>query len=250
MSLESGDYSYYGVGKVFMRTKGAAAGFLHVGNVSALDFAINEDSKKQEDYTTQGGGVVAEVRRITGVEASLTLLDLDKTNLARAFYGTASTVASASIADESHTAYVGCLIPTNKPMDLGATITVKEGATTLTLGTDYTVSSGGITPVSGGALENGDTALITYTSLDHDVIEAMTSESNEYELYFEGLNEAKDGRSVNVRAHRVKFGAGDMLSLIKNDFSTITIKGSLMRDNTKTGTGVSKFFKVLLASGE
>lgn len=248
--MQAGDYSYYGVGRVFMKLKGAAAGLMHVGNVSALDMAVSEDVKKQEDFTTQGGGTVAEVRRITGVEASMTLLDLDKTNLARAFYGTSSTVATGSVVDESHTAYVGAFIPTNKPMDLGATITVKEGSTTLTAGTDYTVSSGGITVLAGGALTDGNTALISYTSLDHDVVEGLTSESNEYELYFEGLNEAKEGRVVNVSMHRVKFGATDMLNLIKNDFSSITIKGSLMRDNTKTGTGVSKFFKVLLASGE
>jgi len=140
--------SYYGVGRVFLREKGAAAGYLHVGNASALAYAVAEDVKKQEDYTVVGGGTVAEVRRITGIESSITLLDLDKTNLSRAFYGTGSSVTSATITDESHTAYVGCLIPTMKPMDLGGTITVKEGATTLALGTDYTVSSGGITPGS------------------------------------------------------------------------------------------------------
>lgn len=250
MGLQAGDYSYYGVGRVFVRIRGAAAARLHIGNVSALDLAVSEDAKKQEDYTTQGGGTVAEVRRITGVELAMTLLDLDKTNLARAFYGTATTVSSGSVVDESHTAYVGGFIPTNKPMDLGATITVKEGATTLTAGTDYEVSSGGITVLSGGALADGDTALISYTSLEHDVVEALTSESNEYEIYFEGLNEAKEGRVVNVAIHRAKLGAGDMLNLIKNDFSSINVKGSLLRDNSKTGTGVSKFFKVLLASGE
>ena len=250
MSLQAGDYSYYGVGRVFVRIRGAAAPRLHIGNVSALDLAVSEDVKKQEDYTTQGGGNVAEVRRITGVELAMTLLDLDKTNLARAFYGTATTVSSGSVVDESHTAYVGGFIPTNKVMDLGSTITVKEGATTLTAGTDYEVSSGGITVLSGGALSNGDTALISYTSLEHDVVEALTSESNEYEIYFEGLNEAKEGRVVNLAVHRAKLGAGDMLNLIKNDFSSINIKGSLLRDNSKTGTTTSKFFKVLLASGE
>lgn len=249
MSLQAGDYSYYGVGRVFIRERGTTTAMLHVGNVSALDFGVTEDVKKQEDYTTTGGGNVAEVRRITGVEASMTLLDLDPKNLARAFYGTSANVASSSVVDESHTAYVGGFIPTNKPMDLTATITVKEGATTLTAGTDYEVSSGGIT-VLGGALANGDTVLISYSALAHDVVQAMTSESKEYEMFFEGLNEAREGNTVNVHAYRVKLGATDMLSLIKNDFSSFTVKGSVLRDNTKVGTGVSKFFKMVLTSGE
>ena len=102
----------------------------------------------------------------------------------------------------------------------------------------------------GGGLINGDTVLISYTSIAHESIEGLTTEGKEYELFFEGMNEAKDGRSVNVWAHRVKFGATDVLDLIKNDFSSMTIKGTLLRDNTKTGTGMSKFFKVQLALGE
>lgn len=247
--MQSGDYSYYGVGRVFLKEKGTATGLMHIGNCSALAFAVSEDVKKQEDYTVVGGGTVAEVRRLTSVESSVTLLDLDKTNVARAFYGTGSSVASAAVVDESHTAYVGAFIATNKPMDLEATITVKEGATVLTLGTEYSVSSGGIT-VLGGGLINGDTVLISYTSIAHESIEGLTTEGKEYELFFEGMNEAKDGRSVNVWAHRVKFGATDVLDLIKNDFSSMTIKGTLLRDNTKTGTGMSKFFKVQLALGE
>lgn len=250
MGLQAGDYSYYGVGRVFLRERGTTTPLLHIGNVSALDFAVSEDVKKQEDYTTTGGGNVAEVRRITSVEASMTLLDLDPANLSRAFYGVSSSVASSAVTDESHTAYVGSFIPTNKPMDLRAAITVKEGATTLTLGTDYSVSSGGITVLSGGALSNGDTALISYTALAHNVVQAMTSESKEYELFFEGLNEAREGNTVNIHAHRVKIGATDMLSLIKNDFSSFTVKGSVLRDNSITGVGVSKFFKMVLTSGE
>ena len=69
-------------------------------------------------------------------------------------------------------------------------------------------------------------------------------------MFFEGLNEAKDGRAVNVSAYRGKFGAAQALDLIKNDFSTVDVKGTLLRDNTKVGTGISKFFKVKLSLGE
>lgn len=243
MALQAGDYSYMGIGRVFMRERGAAAPLLHIGNISVLNFGVEEDVKEQRDYTVVGGGQVADVRRIASVDCSMTLLDLDHKNIARAFFGTASEVVAGTVTDESHTAYAGGFLPTAKPIDTTATVTVKEGVTTLVAGTDYTVSSAGITAIVGGAIGNGDTILISYSSLAYGNVEAITTASKEYELHFEGLNEAKSGRAFHVQAYRVKFGATQVLDLITEDFASFEVKGSLLRDNTKTGNNISKFFK-------
>lgn len=249
MTIAAGDYSYMGVGKVFMREYGSSAALLHVGNAGKLDFSVSEDVKEQKDYTAGGGGTVAEVRRISAVEAGIQLFDLDKNNIAKAVFGTASSLTAGPVSAEAQTAYVGGIVPTNKPINTGASVTVKDvtDATTYVAGEDYTVSSGGITILSGSDIEDGDVIHITYSSLAHDIIEALTTNAKEYELFFEGMNEAKDGRAVNVKAHRIKFGATQLLSLIGDDFASIELKGKLLRDNTKTGTGVSKYFKVQVA---
>jgi hypothetical protein len=248
--IQAGDFSYMGVGKVHLREVGAQAAMLHIGNVSALDLGVTTDTKEQKDYTAVGGGTVAEVHRISAIELSMTLHDLDKGNISRAFLGTGSSVVAGTVANEPIVAFAGGFIPTAKPIDTTENVIVVNGATTYVLGTDYTVSAGGITIVAGGAITDGTTLEVTYTTIDHDNVEAITENAKEYELYFEGMNEAKDGRSVNVHIYRTKLSPTDKLSLINDDFASFTVKSKLLRDNSKKGAGISKYFKVQIATGE
>lgn len=251
MSLQAGDYAYIGVGKVFMRRKCAEEPMLHIGNVSALSFGVTEDVKEQRDYTAPGGGTTAESRRISSVECSMTLLDLDKTNIARAFFGTASDKAVQTVVDEKHKAYLGGLIPVEHPIDETEPVAVKIGATTVAAAGNYSVSSGGITiDVDAEDIDNGDELLISYKSLGYGNVEALTETAKEYELFFEGLNEAKSGSPVNVHAHKIKFGPTTALNLINEDFASFEVKGKLLRDNCKKGKDISKYFKVQIVKGD
>ncbi len=250
MGIQAGDFSYLGAGKVHIRVRGSAAPLLHIGNVSKLNFGVSEDVKEQRDYTQPGGGTVAEARRITAVEAGMTLLDLDKSNLARAFFGNGVSNTSAVVTDEVHVAYKEGFNPFAFPPDETGTISVKQGVTTYVVDEDYIVSSGGITILADGTIADGTVLEITYTSIDSDTVEAITASAQEYELFFEGINEAKSGRSVNVHAYRVKFGATQILDLINDDFASFDIKGKLLRDNTKKGNNISKYFKIQIATGE
>lgn len=250
MSLQAGDYSYMGVGKVYIRRRALAEAMLPIGNAPKLSFGVTEDVKEQRDYTVVGGGTVAEVRRISAVECSITLADLDKGNLTRAFFGTGSSIASATIANESHLAHKGGFIPLNFPPDETETFTVASGATTYVRDSDYEVSSGGITILADGDIDDATLLEIDYTSRDHDSVQAITAAAYEYELFFEGLNEAKSGRPVNVHAYRIKLGATQILDLINEDFATFEVKGKLLRDNSKKGAGVSKYFKIQVVTGE
>ena len=103
------DYSYIGSGKVYLVEVGTSAGLVEVGNCSALNFAVQEEVKEQRDYTSPGGGVLNEVRRITGVEITATIAELSPLNLARALYGTTSSVVAGSVTDEVVAAYQGSL---------------------------------------------------------------------------------------------------------------------------------------------
>jgi hypothetical protein len=53
-----------------------------------------------------------------------------------------------------------------------------------------------------------------------------------------------------VHAYRIKISPTDKLSLINDDFASFTVKGKLLRDNSKKGAGISKYFKVQVATGE
>lgn len=240
------DYSYIGVGKVHIREYGSSAGLMEVGNVSALAFTVNEDVKELKDFTQRGGGTYNEVRRIESVEASMTMHDLSAANVARVVFGTAGAIAVTPIVDESHVAYAGAFIPTNYPA--AGAIVVKEGMTTLTENTDYTLSPGGIIVVSGGALADGNTALLSYTPAAGNAVEALLSSAKEYEIFFSGLNEARSGKAVTVRAHRVKMGAAQNLGFIGDDFAALEITGKVLKDTTKNGVSVSQYFAVQIVT--
>lgn len=239
------DYSYLGSGRAYLREIGGNGGLVDVGNASALAFTVTEETKELLDYTQPGGGTYNEVKRIRAVECSMTIHDINAANLSRALYGTASTVTTSTVTDEAHNdVIIGAFRPTTH---LPSAITaVKKGATTLVANSDYEVRPGGIVPLSGGTntLVNGDDLTITYTKADADVVQALTNSSKEYELVFDGLNEARSGKRTRVTAYRVKVGALASLSLIGEEYAAMEVTGKLLKDTSKTGAGVSQYFKV------
>lgn len=237
------DYSYIGSGKVYLREIGGSAGLIEVGNCSALSFGVTEESKELKDYTQPGGGTYNEVKRVSAVEASVTMHDLSPANLARALYGSTSAITSAAVTDESHAGVQpGDFVPTD---ELPSEITsVKVAAVSMVEGTDYEVRPGGVYIIPGGSILADDTILISYTKAAADVVEALTSSGKEYEMLFDGLNEARSGKRTRVRAWRVKIGAAANLGLIGEEYAALEVTGKLLKDTTKTGAGVSQYFKV------
>jgi len=105
------DYSYLGVGQIYLREIGASLGFLEVGNCSTLTFSVAEEEKKLKDYTVAGGGTRNSVKRIDTVTAAFTMHDLNADNLARAMYGATSVVTTSVVSGESGLVYPGSLTP-------------------------------------------------------------------------------------------------------------------------------------------
>jgi hypothetical protein len=300
------DYSYLGSGKVYVREIGSTVGFLEAGNCSALTLAVNEESKESKDFTKAGGGTYNEVKRISSVEASLTMNEMEPNNLARAFYGNSSSLASQTVSGESITvspgafspfanlpqsaptptvvpsqtaavaranttayalnAYVtpatangfyykatvagtsGSTIPTF-PTTIGATVTdgtvtwTCAGRTTLTAGTDYEVRPSGVFVYANRTIA-GETWTVGYTRAAADVVQALTTGGKEYEMVFDGLNEARSGKRTRVTAYRVKLGAAQSVPLLGEDYAALEVSGKLLSDSSKTGTGISQYFRV------
>ncbi len=85
------NYAYMGKGIVSL-TPEAGGTAVDVGNVSALNFNINENIIKLPNYRTAGGGTYAQVNRIESVEFTATLHDLSPENLAMVTFGTSTVV--------------------------------------------------------------------------------------------------------------------------------------------------------------
>lgn len=300
------DYSYLGVGKIYLREIGAALGFLEVGNCSSLSFSVSEEEKKLKDFTSGGGGTKNSVKRIDAVTAAFTMHDINAANLARAIYGSVAAVASATVSGESATVYPDAMAPfafmpastpaptvvpaqaaatarTSTPtLTLGqyytpavpngyyykvttagtgagapptfptvvgdtvadgtATVTC-AGKTTLVANTDYEVRGAGIYVMAGATIA-GETWTLGYTKAVTDVVQALTSSGKEYELMFDGLNEARSGKRTKISAYRVKPGALQNWGVIGEDYAGLEVSAELLQDSTKTGSTTSKYFKV------
>lgn len=298
------DYSYIGVGNTYLRDRSSSLGLIPGGNVSKVDFKVNEETKESPDYTQGGGGTFNEVRRIKSVEVSITFTELNAANIARGAYGEVTTVASSAVTGEAVTVYPGALakfasmplssvVPTittptttaranatlyalnayvvpatangyyykattggtsaasipTYPTTIGQTVTdgtvvwTCAGKSAPVAGTDYEVRGLGLFIINSLA---GEVWTVNYTKAAVDVIQALVNSGKEYEFVFDGLNEARSGKKTAVEAFRVKLGAFDNLSWIGDDYASVTLTGKILKDTTKTGVGISQYFKAQL----
>lgn len=243
-------YSYLGKGMIYLKpTSGGAA--LPVGNCSALSLSVETNSITQSDYTQPGGGVANEIQRVATVGLAMTMLEFKPANLEIALRGTVAEVSSGTVTDERHTAYKGGLIALDDIPDQSVapvvTIDPDGSATVATADVDYEVTSAGIVILEAGSIVDMDEISVDYTKDSANVVEAMTTSGDEYELVFDGMNEAETDKAVVIRIHRVKWSPTSGLGFIGDDFGELPLEGSVLADATKTGAGVSRFFKVTLA---
>lgn len=81
------NYAYMGKGIIKLTPEGGGTA-RDIGNVSQLEFAVNENIIKLPNYRTPGGGTYASVNRIESVQFTATLHDLSPENLAMVLFGT------------------------------------------------------------------------------------------------------------------------------------------------------------------
>lgn len=116
------------------------------------------------------------------------------------------------------------------------------GKTAAVLNTDYEVRGAGIFVYTAATIA-GEVWTAGYTRAGTDVVQALTNSGKEYEMIFDGLNEARSGKRTRVNAYRVKVGALASLGLIGDEYAAMEVKGKLLKDSSKTGNGVSQYFK-------
>lgn len=242
--------TYVGKGKIYIKEFGADAALLFIGNVSELTFNHEESKQSVPDFTESGGGEWDSIRRIDAVTLQLTKWDiLLPANLARLVRGTASAADSVTpIVDEAHTAFEGGLIQLARIPNPDAALTVTYlGSPALVEGADYVRTPSGIEVVVGGNLADEDPVEISYTPLASDTVEALTESGKQYQLVFEGLNEADSDRPVVINVHKFKPGAATAMSWISQEFLSAPFTGDVLKDTTIVGSNLSKYYKVTAA---
>lgn len=234
------------VGQLYAKVRGSAALALPVGNVLELMLEHDEEVISQPDMTALGGGTYAELRRVKSIKLGAKMSDLNVVNLSRAVFGLSSEKVAGNVAAEVHTITLGGLIrlahiqPTAVVMTL-ATLPVSAAG-------NFEVRPEGIYVLPGAiGLSDGDEVSIAYSHGAYAVIEALTTGAVELALTFGGLNEADGGKPVVVDIYRASQGIAKKLALVNKEFGSLEIEGAVMMDPTKSGAGVSRYYKVSMA---
>lgn len=111
---------------------------------------------------------------------------------------------------------------------------------------NYEVRPAGIYVLPDAAgLADGDQVSVAYEYASYAVIEALTTKAKELELIFEGLNEADDGKPAIVEIWRASQGVASSIGLLaEKGFMNLPVTGAVLKDESKTGAGISKYYRV------
>lgn len=156
--------------------------------------------------------------------------------VANGFYYRVSVAGTTAAAPPTFPTTVGGTV-----VDGTATLTC-VGRILLTAGTDYELRSTGVLISSSAAYTDLEPLEADYTTVAQDLVQALVSSGREYELVFDGVNEARSGKRMNVNAFRVRLGALQNLSLIGEEYASMEISGKLLADTSK-GAGLSQYFR-------
>ncbi len=235
------------VGQLYARVRGSTKAPMPVGNVLELVLEHKEDAQKQDDMTALGGGTHAEDRRVTEVTMKMKMADLNVVNLCRAVLGTAALVPAGTVTDEPFTATLGGLLrlkhiqPTEVVLKMGDD---KTTAVEVDSVNNFEVRPEGILLLADAEDITEDAKLwVSYKNAEYANIEALTTKAPELEFVFGGLNSVDNGNPQRVEIFRVSQSVTKTLALINKDFGALEVEGSVLMDPTKTGVGISRYYR-------
>lgn len=232
-------------GIVYAREVGSAVALQSIGGIEELTLAIDETKITQANTSSSGGGNRAVVYRINEMTMTAKLQDLNPVNLARSLRATATEVAASTVVGEAHTAYRGGLL---RLAHLNpSTVAVTDAlAVAIPAAGNYEVRPEGLFfyDDAPGIDAAGEPILVSYAHSGYDVLQALTTAAPILEMSFAGVNEALEDATSVVDLFRVQLSATQGLNLISaGSFATLDIAGEVLQDPTKTGAGVSKYFR-------
>lgn len=244
--------SFIGTGKVksALYSSGASFGareFRDVGNASIFEYSFSEEKKELKNYQDPAGGLAASVSKVDKVEGKIDLRNISAENLALALWGSTAALNTTAITGEAHVINGGAFIPTTRMINTAVAPVVKKGATVIDTD-DYVVSPGGITiaaTITTATVVDGDGITIDYTPKASADVQALIAAAPDVSLFFEGVNTV-DGKYALARIYKAKLGVASNISWIGDDFATLSITFTVVKDETIIGAGISQFLKLEL----
>lgn len=229
-------YYAVGQGKVWIASRdstGRTSGFVWMGDADGFEITGSQQFLDfQESYSGNRARVI-HLPTATDLGFTLALRNLDGDNIAKAFYGSTTASAGASVVAESISAYAGSMIPLANPGVSSVVVTKTAGSVVLVANTDYTVDAvnGTLTFLAGSTNVTGSSAVpctVSYTYAAYaGKQQFLTDTVKDYILRFEGKSQY-DGKAQVVTLHRANFNLATSLQMIGTDVGVLNIEGALL----------------------
>ena len=183
MAWDAVNHYYSGQGVVMLSQRdedGLPTGFIPVGNVSDLKISVAVSTLEHKE--SQTGQRATDLRLTTETKCSLsmTVENFIAANLADALRGSSAAVVAGSVTDAPIKARLGKIVALEHVKV--STVAVKDGATPLVSGTDYTVNeeAGSIkfaSTITG--VTDGDALTVSYSYAAQTKVDALTEGAKE-----------------------------------------------------------------------
>ena len=225
-------------GKVYIATRGTTgltSGYEYLGDCDGFTITTSQTFLDIQESHSGNRVVVAHLPTATDVAMTVSIMNIDGANLARAYNGDLVTTAAGSVVGETIKGYEG----KTSPLKYGnvSAVVVKKGATTLTLNTDYTVNAaaGSINILTGSpVVTDGDSLTVDYTHTGGSKLRGLTNSGQDYSLYFEGKSKF-DQKAQKVWVHRCALELAKSMSLIGTGVNKLEVGGKVLPAPEQTG---------------
>lgn len=255
MALTSETRGYQGRGRFILRPIGGGRPF-ELGNVTSFTESIEIDRQSRQDYTTAAGGELDVTERVSSFTFEATCNDISPRNIAAAFLANAEQLGAQEISGELIDSWPGTRLGFRYIPDPDQAITVatdEETPVTLVEGEDYDRTPHGIRikdEPENIIYEDENTAIklkVTYNRNPQYLIQALAAAQQLYELRWEGLNAVDGGNPLHATYFRVKLSPTSGFQRHGgDDFAELTLSGTVLADDSRTGAGLSKFVEMAM----
>ena len=238
------DVYFSGQGIVYVADRNSTGDILSytdVGNVPSLRVSLETTTVEHKE--SRSGKRLIDLRLTTenNARVTMTLEKFTKKNLQILLFGlessaTSSTTITGEILNKNwNTVAVGNVYFTKYPN--ASALTLKAGATTLVLNTDYTVDlpTGRITilSISASGPTGTDDLTVDYTAAAYESVTMFRDAQKPRALKFVGLNTADSERAVIVDLYNVIFDPATNFDLINDEVAQFELEGSVLYDTTR-----------------
>jgi len=203
---------------------GTGAGLTFIGDASELTLDPSQEFAEHSEHQSGDGRKDVRVPFSTTLTGNLVLDNTGTANLRDFMRGKLSTIAGATVTEETHTApAAGKSFLLNSEI-VTAVTSITDGAATpvpYTAGTDYIVN-GRVIYVPVGSTMAGDSVEANYTSGNATKVDLFGENFKEYYLYFNGFNTINKKR-VSVELFKVSFDPAGLGNLLGDEILQMTI---------------------------